>query len=158
MKDRSEPNASYMDRLFSPTTLLCFLHPALLDIYVEADKRWVERYYSLPKPFITCAYRENWKQEKLYEIGRTKPGKIVTNAKSGQSPHNYNPSFAFDIGFRTSDGGFDWSDNLFIKFASLISEIDISNIILWGGNFKNFKDIPHFEMDGWKNIILLNQP
>jgi hypothetical protein len=28
-------------------------------------------------------------QEKLYAQGRTSPGKVVTNARGGQSPHNY---------------------------------------------------------------------
>ena len=34
-------------------------------------------------------------QNRLYQKGRTKPGRIVTNAKAGQSWHNY--GFAFDI-------------------------------------------------------------
>lgn len=37
---------------------------------------------------ITCTYRSNDEQAALYAIGRTKPGKIVTNAKPGESMHN----------------------------------------------------------------------
>lgn len=37
---------------------------------------------------IYCTKRENSEQDELYAIGRTKPGKIVTNARAGQSAHN----------------------------------------------------------------------
>lgn len=38
---------------------------------------------------ITCTWRSGEEQEALYAQGRTKPGKIVTNARAGQSAHNY---------------------------------------------------------------------
>ncbi len=38
---------------------------------------------------ITCTFRTHTDQEALYAQGRTKPGKIVTNARAGQSSHNY---------------------------------------------------------------------
>jgi peptidoglycan L-alanyl-D-glutamate endopeptidase CwlK len=37
---------------------------------------------------IYCTMRDNIEQDALYAIGRTVPGKIVTNARSGQSAHN----------------------------------------------------------------------
>ena len=37
---------------------------------------------------IYCTLRSNDEQNELYSIGRDKPGKIVTNARSGQSAHN----------------------------------------------------------------------
>lgn len=37
---------------------------------------------------LTCTYRSNAEQDKLYEQGRTLPGAIVTNAKAGKSKHN----------------------------------------------------------------------
>lgn len=39
---------------------------------------------------IYCTKRDNKEQEELYAIGRTKPGKIVTNARAGESAHNPN--------------------------------------------------------------------
>ena len=36
-----------------------------------------------------CAYRSNAQQEALYAQGRTKPGPRVTNARGGQSAHNF---------------------------------------------------------------------
>jgi len=37
---------------------------------------------------IYCTKRDNAEQDALYAIGRTLPGKIVTNARAGESAHN----------------------------------------------------------------------
>ena len=37
---------------------------------------------------ITSTYRDHASQQALFDQGRTKPGKIVTNARPGQSFHN----------------------------------------------------------------------
>lgn len=37
---------------------------------------------------ITCTFRDEACQEELYAQGRTKPGRIVTWARAGQSMHN----------------------------------------------------------------------
>jgi len=37
---------------------------------------------------IYCTRRDNKEQDALYAIGRTLPGKIVTNARAGESAHN----------------------------------------------------------------------
>jgi len=39
---------------------------------------------------IYCTLRSNEEQTALYSIGRTKEGKIVTNARAGESAHNPN--------------------------------------------------------------------
>lgn len=51
---------------------------------------------------ITCTWRSPEEQTQLYAQGRTAPGRIVTNAKAGQSEHNFmlngkSASKAFDI-------------------------------------------------------------
>lgn len=52
---------------------------------------------------VTTTYRDNAEQERLYAQGRTTPGKVVTNARAGQSKHNRTDaegrpaSEAFDI-------------------------------------------------------------
>jgi peptidoglycan L-alanyl-D-glutamate endopeptidase CwlK len=38
---------------------------------------------------ITCTWRSPEEQEALYARGRTVPGRKVTNARAGQSAHNY---------------------------------------------------------------------
>lgn len=37
---------------------------------------------------LICTYRSNEEQDALFAQGRTKPGRIVTNAKAGKSKHN----------------------------------------------------------------------
>ena len=44
---------------------------------------------------ITSTYRDAECQDKLYAQGRTEPGKKVTNAKAGQSFHNWRVAFDF---------------------------------------------------------------
>lgn len=110
--------------------------------YDAACARFKELYPDLAQPFITCIYRSPVEQDLLYAIGRTVPGKKVTNAKGGQSKHNVIPSKAFDIAFITLTKKLDWSAHLFKKFAAIVK----SDVIGWGGDFKTFKDGPHFEI------------
>ncbi len=42
---------------------------------------------------ITCGYRSPVEQDRLYAQGRTTPGNIVTNAKGGQSLHQFGVAF-----------------------------------------------------------------
>jgi peptidoglycan L-alanyl-D-glutamate endopeptidase CwlK len=124
------------------------LHPILADIYKRVNEKFRARYPNLPQPFTTCTYRNDEEQTKLYAIGRTEVGKIVTNAKAGESAHNRLPSMAFDIAFITLDNRLDWSAHLFAKYAEIAKEI--SSEVEWGGDWR-FKDFPHFELKNWKN-------
>lgn len=56
---------------------------------------------------ITSTLRDNQYQNWLYAQGRTRPGKIVTYAKAGQSWHNF--GLAFDFAVR-KHGEIDWGD------------------------------------------------
>lgn len=124
------------------------LHPKLVLVVDTSFKIFKDRYPDEPQPFITCTYRSFGEQDELFSIGRTKPGKKITQAKAGESPHNFNPSFAYDVGFLTIAKKMDWSDHLFKKLADLTKEIteDVDCGIDW-----KFKDAPHFELKGWKN-------
>lgn len=109
---------------------------------------------------ITQGLRTFEEQNDLYAIGRTKPGKKVTNAKGGQSVHNY--GFAVDIvliidGKTASwdvkkdwdaDGVADWDEcvRIFAKYGWS-----------WGGNWTTFKDMPHFEKIGFSNWRILTE-
>jgi len=44
---------------------------------------------------IYSTYRDAASQDALYAQGRTKPGRIVTNARAGQSFHNWRVAFDF---------------------------------------------------------------
>ncbi len=117
----------------------------LANAYDKAANEFHVQYPNEPQPFITCTFRSNEEQDKLFN---SKPK--VTNAKAGQSPHNFNPSFAFDIAFITVDKKVSWDDKLFKKFAAIIKQQSV--LVDWGGDFKVFMDGPHFELKNWKII------
>lgn len=45
------------------------------------------------RPLIYCGFRSFEEQLALFAQGRTKPGRIVTKAKPGESYHNYGLAF-----------------------------------------------------------------
>ena len=126
------------------------LHPVLAASFNQVLAKWLETYPALPVPFLSCTHRPDAEQDALYAIGRTVKGKKVTNARAGESPHNYKPALAYDIAFKDSKGQLDWSTDLFFKYAVLLSAI--TNKVDWGGYWK-FKDSPHFELKNWKTHI-----
>jgi peptidoglycan L-alanyl-D-glutamate endopeptidase CwlK len=90
---------------------------------------------------VTSTYRDNESQDALYAQGRTVAGKKVTNAKGGQSFHNWR--VAFDI-VPLVNGKAIWNDKaLFTKCG----EIGESCGLEWGGRWK-FTDMPHFQYTG----------
>lgn len=88
---------------------------------------------------VTETYRSISEQDALYAQGRTKPGKVVTNAKGGQSYHNYR--LAFDI-VPLIDGKAAWSR---LDLFDNVGEIGKGLGLEWGGDFKTIKDRPHFQ-------------
>lgn len=128
------------------------LHPELKAIYEFAEREYKRIYPNDAVPFLTCTYRDNQEQSEIYAQGRTtgKIGRIVTNAKAGQSPHNFKPAPAFDIAFKKGNV-LDWNNQLFERFNSIIQRQFVGKVT-WGGNF-SFVDLPHFELSNWKTLI-----
>lgn len=97
---------------------------------------------------VTQGLRSWEEQDQLYAKGRTVPplGKanIVTNAKGGQSYHNF--GLAFDIVVLDSVGKADW-DTSHPGWATAAS-IGKSLGLEWGGDFKSIKDLPHYQYTG----------
>ncbi|MEK7588369.1 MAG: M15 family metallopeptidase [Patescibacteria group bacterium] len=88
---------------------------------------------------LVQGFRSTEEQDALYAKGRTEKGKIVTNAKGGQSFHNY--GVAFDV-CPIVNGKVTWKyAELFKKVGSIGESIGLE----WGGNWKKFKDLPHFQ-------------
>lgn len=115
------------------------------------------------KVIITQGLRTFAEQDALYAQGRTKPGKKVTNAKGGQSVHNY--GFAVDIALIIKDKEVSWDtkkdwdkDNQsdWMEVVSVFKKYGWS----WGGDWVSFKDMPHFDKKGfgdWKKLLKLNK-
>lgn len=99
-------------------------------------------------------YRSSEDQDKLYAFGRTEPGKIVTNAKGGQSTHNYR--IAADFHFVDKDGKIIWDEKLYRKVWSLVKPILEPKGLRWAGNWKKFKETAHFEYNpldlSWRDL------
>jgi len=132
------------------------LHPVLRteakEIYQEICARLTGN--------VICRFshtlRTHAEQNELYAQGRTKPGKIVTYARGGQSYHNY--GLAIDIVFlvdRDKNGTYetpswdinaDWDKDGTPEWK----EVDhVFSMYGWKGLYKNGKrwDFPHFQKD-----------
>lgn len=92
-------------------------------------------------------------QDALYAQGRTRPGKIVTNARGGMSFHNY--GLAIDIVLivdSDGNGSFDravWDTKTDFDGDGRADWMEVVAIFkqhgwTWGGDWK-FVDPPHFE-------------
>jgi peptidoglycan L-alanyl-D-glutamate endopeptidase CwlK len=90
---------------------------------------------------VISGLRSYEEQNELYAQGRTKPGKIVTKAKGGQSWHNFGT--AFDIGVFSEDGKKYYGES---KHYRTCGEIGESLGLEWGGSWKGFVDEPHFQL------------
>lgn len=97
---------------------------------------------------IVFGYRSAEQQTALYNQGRTTPGKIVTNAKAGQSAHEYHA--AIDIWILSKDGSIDWNNKDFAKIIS--EEVHKMDGLTWGGDFHSIHDAPHIELTNWRNL------
>jgi len=100
-------------------------------------------------------------QNELYKQGRTNGSRIITNAKGGQSIHNY--GLAFDIVLLydlDKNGTFEtavWTGKYFDKVVKFFKSYGWE----WGGDWKRFKDNPHFQLkklnnESWKWKELIN--
>lgn len=112
------------------------LHPSIK----SKTKEFIIKAYKLYgiKLRVTSALRTREAQTQLYAKGRTSPGKKVTNAKAGQSYHNY--GLAFDV-VEIKNGKALWNNPNWNKIGALGKSLGFT----WGGDWK-FTDKPHFQM------------
>lgn len=98
---------------------------------------------------ITDGYRSFAEQDALYAQGRTKPGKIVTNAKGGQSNHNFGIAVDFCLTNKEGTAAY-WTVNKDWKRVAAIAK---SKGFEWGGDWTSFKDNPHLEYTGKITVV-----
>ena len=129
---------------------------SLNDLLPEAKKR-VEKFLAAAKAqgidlLVTSTYRDNTSQDALYAQGRTTPGKIVTNAKAGESFHNYR--CAVDV-VPIVAGKPRWNvkDEVWQKVGSLGKAAGLE----WAGDWKRFREYPHFQYTGGLTLAQLQQ-
>lgn len=135
------------------------LHPSVREevtkIMEEIDKVLSGR----AKVRITQGLRTMAEQNALYAQGRTIQGDRVTNAKGGQSIHNY--GFAVDICLiidgkvASWDTKTDWDKDKqpdWMECVTIFKKYGWE----WGGNWKTLKDFPHFDKAGfndWRTLL-----
>jgi peptidoglycan L-alanyl-D-glutamate endopeptidase CwlK len=123
------------------------LHPTLQRAAQGLIQRMAVKGYPV---LITSTYRDNEMQNYLYSQGRTRSGSIVTNAKGGQSIHNYR--LAFDICKNIK--GQEYND---AKFFSTVGAIGREMGLTWGGDWASFPDRPHFEFTNGLTLAQLQK-
>ena len=90
-------------------------------------------------------------QDELFAQGRTKKGSIVTNARGGQSNHNF--GIAWDVGIFTSSGqyidGLSGSSKMPAKAVDAeydkLGPVGKRDGLFWGGDWRK-PDRPHYQM------------
>lgn len=97
---------------------------------------------------ITQGYRTKKQQDALYEQGRSQAGDVVTNARGGESMHNYGLAIDFvqmidgDISYDLEYDGNNSGKSDWREVAAVGKALGFE----WGGDWKRFVDHPHFEM------------
>ena len=92
---------------------------------------------------ITEGYRSKAYQDALYAKGRTKPGKVVTNAKGSTYSSQHMWGIAFDIAINDSRLLYDHA--MLKKVAKIAKKIGLG----WGGDWRSIVDTPHFYLTKW---------
>lgn len=116
---------------------ISLLHPELRDICREFISQCRAAGLTVG---ISQTYRTKAEQDALYAQGRTAPGSIVTNARYPLSPHNW--GLAFDIYRNDGKGAYNDADGWFSRCGHVGKSLGL----FWGGDFKSFRDKPHFEL------------
>ena len=95
---------------------------------------------------ITSTFRDAESQNALYAQGRTAPGKRVTNARGGDSLHNWRVAFDF---VPVANGKAIWGDaKLWERCGAIAEGVGLE----WGGRWKKVPDKPHCQDTGGLTI------
>jgi peptidoglycan L-alanyl-D-glutamate endopeptidase CwlK len=119
-----------------------------LDELVPPAKERVERFIALCDEngidlLVTSTYRDHESQNALYAQGRTKVGKVVTNAKAGESYHNWR--CAVDVvPLINGKPNWDSSDPVWLRIGELGEQAGLE----WAGRWRTFKELAHFQYTG----------
>lgn len=144
---------------------IALLHPKLRDEAFALYEEIVEALSGRAACRFSYTLRTFAEQDALFAQGRTKPGARVTNARGGQSYHNY--GLAIDIVLlvdRDGNGTFEsaaWDTKTDFDGDKKADWQEVVAIFKrygweWGGDWK-FVDAPHFQKTLGKSIRDLQQ-
>lgn len=116
------------------------LHPRVKALAERFEKECLAIGYEV---LIYSTYRDNEAQNALYALGRTAKGNIVTNAKGGQSFHNYRVAFDW---VPILKGKALWNDSVaYAKCARVGEALGLDWAGRWTGKLK---ETAHFQFTG----------
>ena len=113
------------------------LHPKLREIIPQIIGQCAA--VGLPV-LVTDGFRSKAEQDALYAKGRTAPGGIVTQVRYPNSAHCWGVAFDFCRNVRGRE--YDNTD----KFFNRVAEIAKQHGLEWGGDWRNFVDMPHLQL------------
>jgi peptidoglycan L-alanyl-D-glutamate endopeptidase CwlK len=123
----------------------------LLPVVKHAAETLIDRCYARGVPIvITQGFRTIAEQNALYAQGRTAYGNVVTNARGGHSFHNFGVAIDFalllpngrEVSWDTKRNG---DLDLLPDWDEVVTEAKRLGFA-WGGDWRSFKDMPHFQM------------
>lgn len=124
------------------------LHPIVKGMFDEHFKECAQHGIDL---LCTSTYRDVESQNVLFNQGRYgNPGRIITNARGGDSFHQWR--CAYDV-VPIVNGKPVWSTTG--EAFKLWKQVGIMGTLCgleWGGNWRTFKDYPHFQ---WTNGLTI---
>jgi peptidoglycan L-alanyl-D-glutamate endopeptidase CwlK len=91
-------------------------------------------------------------QNALFAQGRSRPGRVVTNARGGSSNHNF--GIAWDVGI--FEGGLYYTgrnskeNKAYAALAQLVKAAKLG--LEWGGDWKTIVDMPHYQLPTGKSV------
>lgn len=95
---------------------------------------------------ITHGYRSVGEQNELFAQGRTKPGAIVTNARGGESFHNFGLAIDVFDHSQTSYSTVDWN-----AIAEIAAAVGLEH------GDRGYQDLPHFQYRGGLSLEEVQQ-
>lgn len=141
------------------------LHPKVRQDVVSCIEKAEAQFPANMAIRIVQGLRTIDEQNAIYAQGRTKPGKIVTNSRGGQSYHCY--GLAVDIALlfdKDGNGSFEtlsWDTKSDSDKDGKVDWMEVVDIFesagwTWGGRFHSIPDAPHFEKHfgiHWKRLF-----
>lgn len=132
------------------------LHPAIREEVKRLVNECNNALTGRAQMIVVQGYRTFEEQNNLYAQGRTKPGSVVTQAKGGQSYHNY--GLAIDFCLRVDGKDISWDTAKDFDQDGIADWIEVARIFqregyTWG---KAFNDLPHFEKTfklNWRDML-----
>jgi len=96
---------------------------------------------------VYCTLRPGAEQDALYAIGRSKPGKVVTNARAGESWHQFGCAADF---VPLVAGKAQWGDKSLYAKAGIIAE---NCGLEWAGRWNgSLKETAHIQYRGGNTL------